>query len=1311
MVEPTVTLDTETYQALQQELLTLRQQVLRLQQDKLTAPFQVARQRTVFNVIGSIRASLDLEVIFQKTATEVRQLLNADRVGMFRFHPDSNYTEGEFVSEDVLPGYDSAIATPVHDRCFGERYASCYQQGQLQAIADIDTADLSNCHRELLSRFQIKANLVVPLLLGDQLWGLLCIHQCSQPRQWQDEEIEFVNQIAVHLGVALQQAELLAKTKQQAIQLARLNHTLEEMLEEQVTEAIKVNQALKAEIASRQKADRALAVQTARIEDIAAHLPGAIFQFANRDGVWRVDYISDGIWDLAGITAREMMQDLNRFIELVHPEDLSGYIASIEEALENAAPWYYEGRLIQPNGEMRWWQGESTPTLNEYGEINFCGVLLDISGRKQAEEALRQLNEQLEARVEERTAALQESEKRLHTVTASAPLILFAIDGQGQFTFSEGKELERLGYKPGELVGKSVDDLCQNQPEILAGIQQGLAGIASESVTCFAGRFFENRFSPIQNEAGNVVSLIGVSLDITDRRQAELERDRFFNLSSDLLCIVDFEGYFKRINPAFEVILGYSTEELLSKPFLEFVHPDDRGVTSDVFAQLRQGISNILLENRYLCPDGSYKWLSWNGVPSESDRLIYAIARDISGRKQAEVALQRSEQRFRCLVEATSQIIWHTTAEGQFVSEQPEWSAFTGQSFEELKGAGWIEAVHPDDRAQTIQTWSVALRNQTLYEFEHRLRRYDGEYRYMGVRAVPVLEADGSIRDWIGIHTDISDRKAAQEQLLETKNLYQQILDAIPDLILCKGSYSRIIYGNQAFRNYYGMTAEQLQGLIDAPFVNPDYTLQYIRDDAHVFTTGKTLIIEEPIVRYDSEVRLFSTVKTAIFDSQGQVVQTVGISRDITEDKQAEAALQQQAQIINQVHDGIVATDLQGSITSWSQGAERLYGYTAQEVIGQPISVLYEPDQSELMQAQILKLLYEKGTHEMEVKIRRKSGEDLYLMLGLSVLRDLEGNAIGMVSSAMNISDRKQVEIRLQQQAEDLEKALRQLQQTQTHLVQSEKMSSLGQLVAGIAHEINNPVNFIYGNLIHVDEYAKNLLAVIETYQQCYPNPVLEVQDIIEDVDLEFLIQDLPKMLTSMQVGAERIREIVTSLRNFSRLDEADCKEVNIHDGIDSTLMILHNRLKAKSDSPGIQVMKNYGNLPLVECYPGQLNQVFMNIIANAIDALEERDKGRSFENIKKNPSWITITTEVVPSEKKVRIQISDNGLGIPEAVKNRIFDPFFTTKPLGKGTGLGMAISYQIVTEKHQGTLDCFSEPGTGANFVIHLPIYQGLT
>ncbi|MDZ8051206.1 MAG: AAA family ATPase [Aulosira sp. ZfuVER01] len=291
-----------------------------------------------------------------------------------------------------------------------------------------------------------------------------------------------------------------------------------------------------------------------------------------------------------------------------------------------------------------------------------------------------------------------------------------------------------------------------------------------------------------------------------------------------------------------------------------------------------------------------------------------------------------------------------------------------------------------------------------------------------------------------------------------------------------------------------------------------------------------------------------------------------------------------------------------------------------------------------------------------------------------------------------------------------LKQVILDLKNAQTQLIQSEKMSSLGQMVAGVAHEINNPINFIHGNINHTQEYVQDLLDLIAIYQQEYPNPSAQIAEKSEEIDLNFLAQDLPKVLDSMKIGTSRIRNIVLGLRNFSRLDEADMKLVDIHEGIDNSLMILQHKLQANNDRPEIEVIKEYGDLPEVTCYAGQLNQMFMNILSNAIDALDDRNKEGNMKNGKNHQlkvPKIRILTELA-DKNTVRIRIVDNGLGMNPEVQQKIFDPFFTTKPVGSGTGLGLSISYQIVVDKHKGKLFCESTPGEGTEFVIEIPMRQ---
>lgn len=315
--------------------------------------------------------------------------------------------------------------------------------------------------------------------------------------------------------------------------------------------------------------------------------------------------------------------------------------------------------------------------------------------------------------------------------------------------------------------------------------------------------------------------------------------------------------------------------------------------------------------------------------------------------------------------------------------------------------------------------------------------------------------------------------------------------------------------------------------------------------------------------------------------------------------------------------------------------------------------------------------------------------------------------AISLQNAQLYATMEKKVKHRTQEihdKNQHLSQTLLELQQTQSQLIQNEKMSSLGQMVAGVAHEINNPVNFIYGNLKYTDEYTQQLLDTIRIYQSCYPNPLPEVQEQLENIDLDFLGEDLPKMLSSMRMGADRIRTIVLSLRNFSRLDEAEMKPVDIHEGIDSTLLILKHRLISRN-RPDIQVIKNYGLLPKVMCFASQLNQVYMNLLSNAIDAMTI---GADDQNLACNPE-IKIQTELA-DQSSIIIRISDNGCGISESVKQKIFDPFFTTKAVGSGTGLGLFISYQIIVDRHHGKITCESSIGQGTEFIIEIPNQNSL-
>ena len=436
--------------------------------------------------------------------------------------------------------------------------------------------------------------------------------------------------------------------------------------------------------------------------------------------------------------------------------------------------------------------------------------------------------------------------------------------------------------------------------------------------------------------------------------------------------------------------------------------------------------------------------------------------------------------------------------------------------------------------------------------------------------------------------------------------------------------------------------------------------------------------------------------------------------RDVTDRKRAEEMLWLYDRAMAATSTGVTisdATNPEHPIIYCNPAFESMTGYRREEIIGKNCRFLQGSDTD----SEALEIIRQALTTESECQVilknYRKDGTIFWNSFSISPVRDKKGKLTHFIGVQRDITDRKQAEESLRnseaqsrEQSAQLAAALDELKNTHSQLVQSEKMSSLGLLIAGVAHEINNPVSFIHGNLAYLKDYIQDLFHLLELYQQHYPNPVAEIQQETAENELDFLAEDLPKIMSSMSVGVDRICQIVQSLRNFSRHDDSQMKPVNLHEGIDSTLLILNHRLKGNGEMPPIQIVKEYGNLPLVDCFAGPINQVFMNILSNGIDALDDLKIREDCQQMSENFRQIIICTEVI--DNFVEIKIADTGPGITEEVKQRIFDTFFTTKPVGKGTGMGLSISYQIIVERHKGELYCTSELGKGTEFVIKMPI-----
>jgi PAS domain S-box-containing protein len=650
-----------------------------------------------------------------------------------------------------------------------------------------------------------------------------------------------------------------------------------------------------------------------------------------------------------------------------------------------------------------------------------------------------------------------------------------------------------------------------------------------------------------------------------------------------------------------------------------------------------------------------------------------------------------------------------------------------------------LDRIHPESRVEFHESIARSANTLQVWQWEGRFILPSGRIKLIRWRAVPERIDDNYIL-WDGVMMDITARISAEgvlqqaweevelyvqeqtsqlKQTIEQLQLTQFLIDCAPDAVFWMDFEASFSYVNRAACKLLGYSQEELLSMslceIDPGFPQETWWQNW----EHLKSAGHSSVQSEYCKKNGDRF----PVEVSLIYLQFQTREYgCAFVRDISDRKASEQVMRESEakfrSMVENANDIIYLLTPEGLFSYVSPNSTEILGYDPSEIQGQTYTFLVHPDDVKIYKNTIERLV-ETGQKQvgLEYRIQHQDGNWRWLASNLSPVQASSGRVLSIVGIAHDVTDRvlaetalQKSEAQLRQQAKDLEKALQDLQQAQARLLQSEKMSSLGQMVAGIAHEINNPVSFIHGNLMHAKNYIQDLLTLIELYQHSFQVLPLEVEDYLEEIDLEFLQEDLPNLLGSMEVGTTRIRDIVRSLRNFSRLDEADRKAVDLHSGIDSTLMILNTRLKATHKRGDIQIVKEYGDLPVVECFPGQLNQVFMNILANAIDAIEEfcKQEKKSTQNYQ---GKINIRTELMKSadpktSDRVVIRIVDNGPGMSEEVQQHLFNPFYTTKTVGQGTGMGLSISYQIVTERHGGQLRCHSELGKGAEFIVELPL-----
>jgi two-component system NtrC family sensor kinase len=919
------------------------------------------------------------------------------------------------------------------------------------------------------------------------------------------------------------------------------------------------------------------------------------------------------------------------------------------------------GQVADTPDKSWYWLASYFPLPDGDGQLAGLGsIILDITERKRAEQEL------------------QAKEEKFRMIVDFTFDWEYWVSPSGEMLYVSPSCARVTGYQPQDFMNDADFLLKIIVPEDQTAVRPYLQDLGTQQVENLDFRlitkdkqirWISHSCQPVYNDAGVFLGRRASNRDITDRKSAELATVKLTQHLENAQRIAhvgiwEYDVTNQNIIWSKELfniigILPRTPAPSVQELFL-MIHPEDRySWLHNVEKSLATGQS-YQTEHRILKPDGKICYVNGQGetIRSKKGQVLrfFETVMDITDRKQREIRLEEQTKFLRSIYEKVEYVIF--IIEVKLLKENPltydyvlwDWNPagekLAGIPAEKIQGKPIEIILDPDDVVNVRQNYDRCLQENQSIAYEERLN-LGGKKVWMLTTISPVRDESTLVTRIVGTSINITKRK-------ETEFAWQQLEAKLTELIeqeTLQNQITNLIRNSLELDTILATTVEEVRKLLE---VDRTYFLSYKTSEDHQHSQWQIL-------------------KEAKADDLESITE---IYPDDSLAPLTPLLLDSESLCLNNIADCPVES---------MKNIFLVLNY--QSVLILPL-IISENNIGALVLAHTR---YMRPWLDREIKLLQTVTNQLAIAINQSELY-------------MQTKLSEQLAI---QKSQELADALQKLQLTQTQLVQAEKMSSLGQLVAGIAHEINNPVSFIYGNLFPAQDYVNDLLGLLNLYQSSYPQPPDQIAQTIEQIELDFVRKDLLRLLQSMKHGADRIRDIVKSLRTFSHLDEAEMKEIDLHENLDSTLMILQSRLKEQPKHPEIEVVKQYAKLPFVECYAGQLNQVFLHILANSIDAIESYRQDWSIEQLWQDPGKIWISTDPMKGDR-VQLKISDNGGGMKPEIVSKIFDPFYTTKPVGTGTGLGLSISYQVIVDKHHGSLRCVSQVGIGTEFIIEMPQKQ---